>query len=288
MESQPVELKDGDIIRLGEDYNLNGHIHLAIVMRVCIPESVPPISANGEPASDIDPSPYQMQSISDSATEAELRASIDNEFQTVWASIALNVDNPIQRIRDFCFSNSVATPTYPTAESGRLARDENSVPYQRADDVRAALASSIQDLVAMPSPSNGNDDDASQTPAPAAMKRTRSRSQSTSSVIALSASSTVSQSIKPQNTTLPLSGSSSNSSSVSRNSAANALSASPGKRSAVPPSAVTAKPQSKPATAKSSSSQEANSVQKPDTFSGRQKYEINARDFRTIFTLIRY
>ncbi|KAI9141802.1 hypothetical protein BKA69DRAFT_1071304 [Paraphysoderma sedebokerense] len=103
-ESELKELKDGDIIQLGEDYNQNGVLHHCVVLKVQLP-----LQTNAELQSQKDESmALRRRSVPldqvetpyvDYADNNEVRENVANEFNSVWTNITHDIPSPIKRIR---------------------------------------------------------------------------------------------------------------------------------------------------------------------------------------------
>ncbi|KAJ3047795.1 hypothetical protein HK097_011163 [Rhizophlyctis rosea] len=89
-ESPRVELHDGDIIRLGEDCEVNGVLHTSILMKVTfntrrLTGSSFDIDGEGEYV--------------DFSSDPQVRQTVETEFNAIWSSLTQGLDDPLNRLR---------------------------------------------------------------------------------------------------------------------------------------------------------------------------------------------
>ncbi|KAJ1547060.1 hypothetical protein HK096_004399 [Nowakowskiella sp. JEL0078] len=94
-ESDPQEIKNGDIISLGEDCEVQGVVHLAVSMRISLPPFL--ISECVEST---------QEEFSDYSTDAQVRANVDSEFTSIWNSLTQGIDDPLMLLRSLKAKNT--------------------------------------------------------------------------------------------------------------------------------------------------------------------------------------
>eukprot|EP00158_Paraphelidium_tribonemae_P006486 Partr_v1_DN27841_c1_g1_i4_m22986 putative sarcolemma associated protein len=88
-ESEPREIKDGDVVKLGEDYNQDGVLHLCVMFRVRLPGGKEDDDLLGDDATDT----------MDNDIKASVEASVDDEFNTIWNSLIADINIPLKKLR---------------------------------------------------------------------------------------------------------------------------------------------------------------------------------------------
>ncbi|KAH6569763.1 hypothetical protein BASA50_009757 [Batrachochytrium salamandrivorans] len=153
VESAMMELHSGDVIRLGEDCEVNGVLHQSINMKIIIPsldddgasatsavsrrsrQSLQPSLRHSKDITEksalslMDAKSYDNLDASSISTsgivvDTQFRLDIENEFNGVWMSLTQGLDLPIRRLKHLAkehvvgmMTQGIYTPYIPTSES---------------------------------------------------------------------------------------------------------------------------------------------------------------------------
>ncbi|KAJ3293976.1 hypothetical protein HK104_004076 [Borealophlyctis nickersoniae] len=94
-ESPRVELHDGDIIKLGEDCEVNGVLHQSVAMRVVFGEGGRRMTGES-----FDALEGEGEYI-DFSMDPQVQANVNAEFNIIWSSLTDGLDAPLNRLRYF-------------------------------------------------------------------------------------------------------------------------------------------------------------------------------------------
>ncbi|KAG5461248.1 MAG: hypothetical protein BJ554DRAFT_6586, partial [Olpidium bornovanus] len=185
-ESGPRELRDGDIVVLGEDYNLDGGQsvlsagpdffnadHKAIILKTVIPHAPEPkqfqwrLTEAGGADDTVSPTDGFG-----AVGNADVQAGIETDFEQVWRSITQDIPRPLDRLRQMLLllpsaqenGKPRAQPT--VAEGPTVCRDEGSAAAghtQRAGTLigKPPFVNRLAD--APPLPNTASDDGAAES-----------------------------------------------------------------------------------------------------------------------------
>ncbi|KAI3644786.1 hypothetical protein MP228_010950 [Amoeboaphelidium protococcarum] len=112
MESLPTELHDGDIIKLGEDFNQGGTFHQSIVMKVKLP---------GQEDEEDQDEPAEEEAYVDVTMDNDVRATVDDEFNTIWNSLVADINSPLKKLRN---SVQITTTAATVTSMDQVANDQ--------------------------------------------------------------------------------------------------------------------------------------------------------------------
>ncbi|TPX30418.1 hypothetical protein SmJEL517_g06015 [Synchytrium microbalum] len=97
-ESALTEIHDGDILKLGEDCDVNGVLHSSIVMKV--------ETKSGSGKADVEVSNVEGEDVSDDedeyldfSTDPTVKNHVDLEFQAMWALLMDGIEPPLTRLQ---------------------------------------------------------------------------------------------------------------------------------------------------------------------------------------------
>ncbi|KAI9091530.1 hypothetical protein DFS34DRAFT_597055 [Phlyctochytrium arcticum] len=117
-ESSRVEVHDGDVIRLGEDCEVNGVVHQSVILKVLFgsisshQRSISQDSNLVELSREGDPGEHYV----DFSSDPQVRANVDAEFNFIWNSLTHGLDHPLKRLRQIsaATANQFGSPSPST------------------------------------------------------------------------------------------------------------------------------------------------------------------------------
>ncbi|KAI8826879.1 uncharacterized protein EV422DRAFT_16169 [Fimicolochytrium jonesii] len=96
-ESGKVEVRDGDVIRLGEECEVNGVVHQAVTLKVALGNVTALKGRESQPGRH--PSEDSDNYI-DLSTNPLIQHAVDSEFTLIWSSLTRGLDHPLKKLRD--------------------------------------------------------------------------------------------------------------------------------------------------------------------------------------------
>ncbi|KAJ3107523.1 hypothetical protein HDU97_003828 [Phlyctochytrium planicorne] len=105
IESQLMEVHEGDILKLGEDCEVNGVLHQCVIMRVSILNApappqppIPDLSSTDSQLNISNAGNAAETSYIDYSQDPQVRSNVENEFASIWTSLTVGMETPLRRI----------------------------------------------------------------------------------------------------------------------------------------------------------------------------------------------
>ncbi|KAI8848766.1 SMAD/FHA domain-containing protein, partial [Chytridium lagenaria] len=131
VESQLYELHDGDILKLGEDCEVNGVLHQCVVMRISV-LNPPSAGDSGSTESQLNIG-NQANEISyiDYSQDPQVRANVEAEFNSIWTSLTTGIESPLKRIHRLKgFPHDDDIPNSPLGPTRLIAGDDGKSVFE--------------------------------------------------------------------------------------------------------------------------------------------------------------
>lgn len=131
-ESRLQEVHDGDVIKLGEDYNQGGSVHLCVMFRIRLP---------GGKVEEESPEVVEEDYV-DLSADNDIRANVDDEFNSIWNSLTADLNSPLKRLKSGALQSVISQSSTHSMSNSMQNSPQTTQTFGRGNDNTVTLIKS--------------------------------------------------------------------------------------------------------------------------------------------------